>query len=120
MRYRVDRLETEIMKEIGQIIIQDINDPRLSDITITGVDLSKDLKNAKIYYSFMGHLASKAEKIEKALNQAKKRIRFLLSKKIIIRRVPEIEFVRDESLDYAEKIGRIINDLETQSRGKND
>ena len=68
----------------------------------------------------MVHLASKAEKIEKALNKEKKRIRFLLSKKIIIRRVPEIEFVRDGSLDYAEKISRIINNLETQSREKND
>lgn len=120
MHYRVDRLETEIMKEVGQIIIQEINDPRLEGITITGVDLSKDLKNAKIYYSFMGHLASKAEKVEKALNQAKKRIRYLLSKKIIMRRVPEIEFARDESLEYAEKIDRIINQLETKTAPKND
>ncbi|BDR56255.1 30S ribosome-binding factor RbfA [Xylocopilactobacillus apis] len=115
MKYRVDRLENEILKSVGEIIIQDLNDPRLDGVTITGVDLSNDLKNAKIYYSFLGHLASTAEKTQKGLNQAKKRIRYLLGKKMSIRQIPQIEFMHDESFDYADKINKIINQLDDES-----
>ncbi|BDR58346.1 30S ribosome-binding factor RbfA [Xylocopilactobacillus apicola] len=115
MRYRVDRLENEIQKQIGEIIIQDLNDPRLNGVTVTGVDLSHDLKNARVYYSFLGHLASTANKTQKGLVQAKKRIRYLLGKKLSIRQIPEIEFVHDGSFDYADKINQIINRIEGES-----
>ena len=112
MRYRVDRIENEILKGVGQIITQDLNDPRLKGVTITGVDLSKDLKNAKIYYSFIGNLASTAEKTQNGLSQAQKRIRYLLGKNLAIRQVPEIQFVHDDSFDYADKINQIIHHIE--------
>lgn len=114
MRFRVDRLENEILRSVGQIIIQDLNDPRLTGVTITGVDLSSDLKNARIYYSFLGKLASKAEKTQKSLDQAKNRIRYLLGKNMSIRQVPQIEFVHDDSFEYADKINHIIKKIDEE------
>lgn len=105
---RVDKLDSILMKEISTIILQDINDPKLGFPTVTDVDVAPDLKNAKVYVSFLGKNYKKRDGIE-ALRKAKGYIKSQLAKRIKIRRIPDLTFVVDDTLDKAERIEEILN-----------
>jgi ribosome-binding factor A len=90
------RFEEEIKKEVSRIVIQELSDPRIGIITISRVSLSKDLHSAKIFITVLD--SEKSESSLLVLNKAKKRIRWFLSKRIQVRRVPELTFFAEESV----------------------
>lgn len=63
--YRVGRLSQEIQREVNDILMKRVRDPRVEGVTITGVEVTGDLQNATIYYSTLSNLASDAEKTQK-------------------------------------------------------
>lgn len=70
-RYRVDRLAEQIQREVDDILLKRVRDPRVQDITITGVDVTGDLQEATIYYSLLSDKASDGEKAQQGLDKAK-------------------------------------------------
>jgi ribosome-binding factor A len=110
---RADRLAELIKEEISRIIREDISDPRIGFISITDVDVSPDLKNAKIFVSILGNEDNKKEGME-GLQSATKFIRGKLSPLINTRIMPEIKFIRDDSLEKGSKVLNIISRLEKQ------
>ena len=105
---RTDRLNQEIQKEVSSLIQQELKDPRLGMVTITGVKITSDLAYAKIYFSVLGDLPE-IDKNTKLLNQASGFIRTQLAKKLKIRKIPEITFIFDKSLQYAINLKKLIN-----------
>ena len=107
MAVRQDRVESIINKNISEIIQFDLKDPSVGFVTITDVKMTNDYSYAKIFVSFLGQDNRQKKGLE-TLNKAKGHIRSLLAKKISIRKVPQLIFVLDTTLEKANKIETII------------
>lgn len=106
---RPDRVAQRIKVLISEVLLREINDPRIGFITVTSVSVSPDLKNAKIYVSLLE--SSKKNEAMKGLESAKKFIRGHLGDKLELRAVPEISFHFDESLEKASKLWNLMGSL---------
>ncbi len=116
-KYRQDRINDSVAKEISQII-REVKDPRVSSalITITGADVSQDLKYAKIYYS---GITGKDPETDKGLASAAGFVRSQLAKRLNLRITPEISFVYDTSLEHGMKIAKILSELDIPEEDEN-
>ncbi|AEF17318.1 MULTISPECIES: 30S ribosome-binding factor RbfA [Thermoanaerobacterium] len=114
MQYRIGRLSEEIKKEVSQMIFEEIKDPRISNMTsITDIEVSKDLRYAKIYISVYGNDDEKKNTIE-GLKSATGFIRRELGKRIKLRYIPELIFELDNSIEYGAHISKILKDLDSR------
>ena len=119
MNYRMDRINSLLLREIGKIIIDDVKDPRISSlVSVLEVRTSKDLNFSKIYISVLGDIIVK-NKTLKALNSASGYIKNLLLKNLDLKSVPRLLFYLDESIEDKSRILNIIDNL-PQSSNEND
>lgn len=95
---RSTRLADQILREMATALIEDVRDPRLELVTISGVALNADLSVARISYTLSGDAARLAE-AAKALEQAKGFLRTLLGQRLRMKFVPELRFARDTYLE---------------------
>jgi ribosome-binding factor A len=100
----------EIQHEISLILFRDIKDRRIGFVTITGVEMSPDLRHAKVYVSTMGSDAEKKASLE-ALNHAAGWIRHELGQRIRMKFLPEIVFRADSSREYGEHIDQLLDEI---------
>lgn len=100
MGLRPERVQAAIKKEISKIIHSELKDPRIGFITITRVDVTPDLRYARIYFSILGEEETKQQSLE-GLKSATGFIRRLIGQRLNLRFVPEIVFKRDDSLEYS-------------------
>ncbi|GAK31248.1 ribosome-binding factor A [Weissella oryzae SG25] len=110
--FRVGRLEQEIQREVNDILLKRIRDPRVEGVTVTGVEVTGDLQQAKIFYSVMSELASDNQKAKAGLEAATGLIRRELGSRIRIYKTPELSFVKDDSVAYGNKIDDLIRKLQ--------
>ena len=110
MKVKKDKIAGIIQKEISEIIQFELKDPKIGFITITDVEVTGDLSQARIYVSFLGQDARK-EAGMKALERSKGFLRTQLAKRLTIRKVPELIFKQDVSLEKGNKIEKIIADI---------
>jgi ribosome-binding factor A len=97
---RAKRLEETILQELAKILIEEIQDPRLVLVTLSGVRLNVDLTVAEILYTHSGE-ASRRTEVQKSLESARGYIRSLLGKRLKLKYVPQLRFKWD---DYLEEI----------------
>jgi ribosome-binding factor A len=109
-RVRVGRVGEQIKKELSQIVQLELKDPRIGFLTVTGVEITNDLSIAKVYLSVMGTDEQK-EATLKALSSGSGYIRSELGKRIRLRKIPELQFKFDASIDYGSKIDNILHQL---------
>ena len=107
MSIKIDRLNIRFVEEISKIRRTEIKDERINFVTITSASITNDLYYAKIYVTVLDD--SKRDEVIKLLNKASNFIERELSHRIEIRRMPNITFVYDESIEYASIIERINN-----------
>ena len=110
-RYRVGRLSQEIQREVDDILLKRVRDPRVQGITITGVDVTGDLQQATIFYSLLSDKASDGQKAQTGLEQATGLIRSELGSRLNIFKTPELIFERDRSVQYGSRIDQLINEM---------
>jgi ribosome-binding factor A len=110
---RQDRLRQQIKTEVADILQRTIKNPRIGFVTVTDVELSKDLKYAKIFYSTLGTAVEKADSA-RALERTKLVIQAELGKRIRIRQTPVISFHVDKSLDYGDKIDSLLEQIKEE------
>ncbi len=103
-----------IQKEVSQMLLRSIKDPRIGFVTITKVTVSEDCRFARVYFSVAGTLAER-ESSEKGLNSAKGYVRKELGRRLRLRYTPEIVFQFDPSIEYAIHMEEVIRDIH---RGK--
>ena len=115
-QFRVDRLAGEIQREVDDILLKRVRDPRVQGITITGVDVTGDLQQATIYDSLLSDLASDGEKAQAGLDKATGLIRSELGSRLNIFKTPAIKFERDKSIAYGSRIDQLINKLHQQEK----
>jgi ribosome-binding factor A len=107
---RSDRVGDLIRTEISHILLRDVQDPRIRNLTITGVKMSTDLKMARIYFVPLGDDAG-SDDVAEGLKRASKFLRRELAKKVRLRYVPEIIFTYDSSFEYGDRIDRLLASL---------
>ncbi len=103
---KIERLNHKFAIEISNIIREEMKDERIHFVTITDVDITNDLSHAKVYITVLND--SERESTLKALNNARGFIEMELSKRVEIRKMPELKFVYDESIEYGNNIENII------------
>lgn len=105
MSIKLDRINTSFVEKISEILHDDIKDKTISLVTITDARVTNDLSFVKVYFTTLN---DDKKSVLLALNKAKKYIRSKLCEKMDIRKMPEINFVYDESIEYGKKIEDII------------
>lgn len=111
---RAGRLAQEVQRDVTDLLLKRINDPRVQDITITSVELSGDLQIATIYYSTLSDLASVGQKAQAGLEAASGLIRKELGARLTVYKTPELKFVRDQSIQYGNHIEDLIRKLNSK------
>jgi ribosome-binding factor A len=109
MTRRTERLNHLIQAEISELLQKHINDPRLNGlISVTGVEISRDLKNAKISFSTLGGSPDRAD-VLKGFNSAAGYLRRELAHRLNIRVTPELSFVFDDSIEHGVNLVHLID-----------
>jgi len=104
-------------KELGDIIGRKIKDPRIGFVTVTDVQVTGDLQQAKVFISVLGD-AEQKENTLKGLAKAKGFIRSEIGQRIRLRKTPEITFEFDESMDYGNRIDSLLYQLHEENQSK--
>lgn len=106
MSLKIDRLNNMFVEEISKIIHEEIKDKDIGFVTVTDARITNDLSFAKIYVTTLN---DNREKVVATLNKASGFIRTMLCDRVKIRKMPEIHFVYDTSIEYGKKIDDIID-----------
>ena len=112
---RAVQVSNLIKKELGNLLQQELRDPRLGFVTLTEVRVSPDLRAARVYFSVLGEGESVQESLL-ALQSATGFLRRELGHRLSLRRVPQLDFVLDQSIAYSQH----ISDLLRQAREQED
>lgn len=107
--FKLDRIDSEIKKALQVIIFEDLKDPRIiSQVNITEVITSKDLSYCKIYVQSE---QDNKEELIKVLNNSKGFLKSKIAKSLILRRIPELHFEYDNSLDNYNRIEELLKSI---------
>lgn len=109
MSVKTKKIGSMFTREISRIILEEIKDPNIKFVTLTGCDVTNDLSYAKVYFTCLNR--DKKEETEKALNKAANYIEIELSKSIEIRKMPQISFHYDTSIEYGENIEKKLQEI---------
>ena len=109
---RAQRVAETIHKEISNLLIKGLKDPRIGFVTITSVDVTSDLRQAKIYYTLMGSQDDR-DQTRSGLDSSSSYIRQQLGKVLRLRYVPEIHFIYDASFDYGQRIEKLLSEVKS-------
>ena len=109
MSIKLDRIESNMVKEISYILANEVKDKDIKFVTITDCRVTNDLSYAKVYYTVLN--MDKRIETAKALKNAAGFIRKELMDRMDIRYTPELEFIFDESIEYGKKIENIIEEI---------
>ena len=103
MSRRTERIGEQLRAEIARILREETTDPRIGMVTLTRVDVAPDLGNARVYWSAMTDEAEALEATARGLESAAPFVRRCLARVLALRRVPELRFRHDPSLDLGER-----------------
>lgn len=107
---RMARVNEQLKREVMRVIRQEVKDPRIGFITITGVEATRDLSLARVFVSVMGEEEEKQESLE-GLRAAAAFIRTELGKRLHLRHIPEVDFRLDRSLDHAMRVRELLDEV---------
>ena len=110
--FRTDRVGMEIKREVNEVLQKKVRDPRVQGVTITDVQMLGDLSVAKVYYTILSNLASANQKAQIGLEKARGTIKRELGRNLKLYKIPDLTFVKDESIEYGNKIDEMLRNLD--------
>lgn len=114
--YRMRRINEAIKEIIGTALAQELKDPRIGFVTLTGVETAPDLSHAKVFVSVYGKQAEKDATLE-GLRAARAYLQRLIGDELPLKRVPTLEFVYDASVDHGMRIQAILRSSGVEELG---
>lgn len=116
MKIKMERVNSELARQITKIIAEDVKDPRLHNaiIGVTKLYTTPDLKYAKVYLSIYASSEEERQEAYYTVCHSKTFIRNMLKDSVQIRLLPELNFIIDDSVDYSIKIDEILNKIKKQ------
>jgi len=116
---RASRVGDQIQAELASLLTRDVHDPGIGFLTITRVKVSADLQQARVYYTTLGDDKAKRESA-RALGRATPFLRRQVGQRLRLKRVPELTFFYDESIEHGDRIERILQELQTERAARPD
>lgn len=114
---RADRVNALLQRELGMIISEELRDPRIAFATVTAVEVTSDLRSAKVHVSVLGDQDQVRSTIT-ALNEARPYLRHEIGARTELRYVPDLLFVSDQTAERATRISTLLREArEKESRG---
>ncbi len=110
MARRIERLNEQLKRELAVLIRTGIRDPRIAPVTVTAVRTTSDLNLARVLVRLLGTEAEKRDALA-GLDRAAPFLRRSLGQELRIRRVPELEFLEDRSLERAARIEELLSEV---------
>ena len=107
MSRRTDRIGEQVRAEVARILREEVTDPRIGLVTLTRVDVAPDLSNARIFWSTVGD----RDEIERGLSSAAGFVRGRLARVLPLRKVPELRFLWDPSLELGDRTLAALRNL---------
>ena len=112
---RMEKINQQMKREISLMIQTELQDPRLQLVTITTVDVSKDLSCARVNFSVFGG-EKKEQAALAALNSARGLIRKMVGERVRLRYTPEIQFFYDRSIEYSSRIEQTLEEIRNENK----
>ncbi len=109
---RSDRVAAEVQRELAIVLQQEFKNPKMGFITVNAVRVTRDLDVAKVYVGIMNADEPKIKENLQILNQSAPWLRHTLSGRLRMRRVPELRFVYDESVERGAHLSKLIESLD--------
>jgi ribosome-binding factor A len=116
MARRAERLQEFLRDELSQIILQELKDPRIGFVSITDVEVSEDLRHARVFVSVLGDEEAK-EQTMAGLHSAQGFIRGEIARRMRTRYTPEIAFRLDQSIERGTRVVTLIRDVTKEAHG---
>ncbi|MFK2825038.1 30S ribosome-binding factor RbfA [Bacillus sp. B190/17] len=114
MSLRSNRVGEQMKKELTDILNRKVKDPRIGFITVTDVEVTGDLQQAKVYITVLGNEQEREDTL-KALTKAKGFIRSEVGQRIRLRKTPELLFEIDASIEYGNRIDTLLREIDSRS-----
>ena len=115
MAHRIERVNHLIRQEISQLLQRQVKDPRLENfIAVTEVETTPDLRYAKVFVSYMGSQEEKQEML-KGLEAAAHFLRNQLARRLRLRRIPQLSFEWDDSIERGTHLLQLIDEVSTHT-----
>jgi len=115
MGMRSKKVQVQLKKEISRILHDDLKDPRIGFVTLTRIDLTGDLRYAKVYFSILGDKKVQESSLE-GIESATAYIRRLVGQRLKLKYVPELSFRLDRSLEYTIKLEKTFEALRNERK----
>ncbi len=119
MGIRSEKVKGQLKKEISRVLQEDLKDPRIGFVTLTRIDLTDDLRYAKVYFSVLGDEAAKQSSTE-GIQSAVGYIRRLIGERLKLKYVPEISFKLDKSIEYSINLEKTFERLKNEREQNQD
>jgi ribosome-binding factor A len=110
---RPARVGDQLRQEISDLLSREVHDPGIGFLTITHVKVTPDLQSARVYYTTLGDEKARRES-RRALERAAPFLRRQIGRRLRLKRVPELEFFFDESIERGDRIERILHELSAE------
>ena len=107
---RIDRVNNQILDILGNILVKNIDLSHLGFVTFTKIDVSRDLRLAKVYYSVLNQKLSK-DQLNIEFNKFRKPFRKYLGLELTMKHTPDLRFYFDDTYEYTEYVSSLINKL---------
>ncbi len=110
---RPTRVGDQLRQDISELLAREVHDPGIGFLTITRVSVTPDLQIARVYYTTLGDDKARKDS-RKALERATPFLRRQLGRRLRLRRVPELQFFFDESIERHDRIERILQEIKAE------
>ena len=112
--HKIERIASDLIKYLSNILLVETDDELMKSVTLTDAEVTNDLSYAKVYFTAISELSHK--ELEKEMNEAAPFLRGKLAKVLEVRNIPELKFIYDESIEYGNKIEKIITKIHENQR----
>jgi ribosome-binding factor A len=110
---RSSRVGEQIREDLSELLAREVHDPGIGFLTITRVQVTSDLQNARVYYTTLGD-AQARKQTSRALDRATPFLRRQLGRRLQLRRMPELQFFFDESVEKLDRVERILQEIQAE------
>ena len=107
---RTDRVGERIRAELSELLLRRVREPAVHGVTITHVDVTRDLQTARVYYRVLAETASRRD-VARALRRAQGFLRRELGGRLRLRRVPDLQFLHDDTVEQQDRLARLFDEI---------
>ncbi len=108
--HRADRVGDQLRMELSELLAREVHDPGIGFVTLTHVQVSPDLQHARVYYTALGPPTARRQ-TQRALERAAPFLRRQIGARLRLRRVPELQFTFDESIEAQDRVEQLLREI---------